>query len=134
MKLNFFYFFALIIISSFNVSCNNDDDKSNECIEYEVGYVTSVNSPPTGTVNETINLEVSFGVFNGCGFFEKFIEIENENIKTIELEVKYEGCVCTQEATIRTVNYEFITQVPGNYELRFKSNETDYITVNLLIE
>lgn len=134
MKLNFFYFFAIIIIASLNISCNNNDDKNNECEEYDVGYVTYVNSPTTGTVNETINLEVSFGVFNGCGVFEKFIEIENRNIRTIEVEAKYESCVCTQDAVIRTVNYEFITQISGNYELRFKSNETDYITVNLLIE
>jgi hypothetical protein len=37
----------------------------------DIGYVTSVNSPTTGTVNETIKIEVNFRV-NGCGGFEKF--------------------------------------------------------------
>ena len=55
-------------------------------------------------------------------------------MKIIEINARYEGCICTQDAPIRTVNYEFITQIPGNYELRFKSNDTDFITVNLLIE
>jgi hypothetical protein len=52
----------------------------------------------------------------------------------IEVMAKYEGCICTQDAPIRTVNYEFLTKIPGDYELRFKSSEIDFITINLLIE
>jgi|TARA_B110001469_G_scaffold19_1_gene38 hypothetical protein len=133
MKLKVLNFLVLILISSFIISCDNDDDKNNECIEYEIGYVTSLNAPNTGTVNETINIEVNFRVFDGCGGFGKFIETENGNIRTIEVEAKYEGCICTQDAPIRTTNYEFTAINAGEYELSFKSSPTEFITVNLTI-
>ena len=135
MKLKALFFFVLIFISSLLISCDNDNDndKINECIEYEIGYITSIDAPTTGSVNENINIEVNFGVFNGCGRFEKFIETENGNVRTIEVEAKYEGCICTQDAPIRTTNYEFTASNAGEYELNFKSSPTEFITVNLTI-
>ena len=88
MKLKDLNFIFLIFISSLIISCENDNDENNECIEYEIGYVASVNAPSSGNVNETINIEVNFGVFNGCGGFGKFIETENGNVRTIEVEAK----------------------------------------------
>jgi hypothetical protein len=70
--------------------------------------VTSVNSPSTGSVSETINIEVSFQVFNGCGGFGKFIETQFNNTKNIEVEAIYQGCICTDDMPIRTTNYKFI--------------------------
>lgn len=133
MKLNILNFFVLMFISSLIISCDKDDDKNIECIEYKLGYVTSVNAPPTGNTNETINIELNFSVFNGCGGFRKFIETENGNVRTIEVEAKYEGCICTQDTPIRTTNYEFTTSNAGEYELNFKSSPTEFITVNLTI-
>lgn len=54
-------------------SCSKEEQENN-CIENKTAYVTSINSPSTGIVNENINIEVSFGVNNGCGNFGKFIE------------------------------------------------------------
>jgi hypothetical protein len=122
-----------IILFGIIMSCTDNDDKEDECITNKTEYITSVNSPNTGIVNETVNIEVSFGVFNGCGGFGKFIETQNGNNKTIEIEAKYEGCICTQDAPIRTVNYEFIANSTGDYELNFKSSPTEFITVNLTI-
>ncbi|MFT5963455.1 MAG: hypothetical protein ACI9L6_000157 [Flavobacterium sp.] len=132
MKLKFFYLTTLIIISSLTISCESDD-QNKECIEYDIGYVTSVNSPTTGTVNETIKIEVNFRVINGCGGFEKFIETQSGNSKTIEVEAKYEGCVCTQALEIRRVNYDFKTAKSGDYQLNFKSSPTEFITANITI-
>ena len=115
------------------MSCNDDNKEEDECITNKIEYVTSVNSPNTGTINDTVNIEVNFGVFNGCGGFGKFIESENGNIRNIKVEAKYEGCICTQDAPIRTVNYEFKTANSGNYELKFKSSPTEFIIVNLTI-
>ncbi|MEX1000697.1 MAG: hypothetical protein WDZ35_01135 [Crocinitomicaceae bacterium] len=133
MKLKKLHLLLLIIVSGIIISCDKDAENDKECIEYENAYVTSVNSPDTGIVGETINIEVNFGVFNGCGRFGKFIETENGNTRTIEVEAKYEGCFCTQYAPIRSVNYKFITNSAGNYELRFKSSPTEFISVNLTI-
>jgi hypothetical protein len=112
-------------------SCSKEED--NNCIENRIAYVTSINSPSTGNINESINIDVSFGVNNGCGNFGKFVETQSANIKTIEVEAKYEGCVCTMDAPTRKTNYVFKTQISGNYILKFKSSPTEYITVNLAI-
>ncbi len=122
-----------IVIFGIVMSCNDDNNEEDECIINKIEYVTSINSPNTGTINDTVNIEVNFRVFNGCGRFGKFIESENGNIRNIEVEAKYEGCICTQDVPIRTVNYEFKTTNSGNYELKFKSSPTEFITVNLTI-
>ena len=121
------------IIFGLSISCNENDDKENDCISYKTEYVTSVNSSTTGMTNEIINIEVNFQVFNGCGRFGKFIEIVNGNTRVIEVEAKYVGCICTQETPIRTANYEFIASNAGEYELNFKSSPTEFITVKLTI-
>lgn len=122
-----------IVIFGIVVSCNDDNDEKNECITNNIEYVTSINSPNTGTINETVNIEVNFKVSDGCGGFGKFIESENGNIRNIEVEAKYEGCICTQAFESKTVNYEFKSTNSGNYELKFKSSPTEFITVNLTI-
>lgn len=120
---------SLLLIVIF--SCSKEQD--NNCVENRIAYVTSLNSPSIGTVNENINIEVSFGVNNGCGNFGKFIEIQSGNTKTIEVEARYEGCVCTMDAPTRKTNYVFKTQNSGNYVLKFKSSSTEFITTNLTI-
>lgn len=123
------------ILSSCNLDqgCDLDQEKEGECISNKIEYVTSVNSPSTGSVNETITIEVSFQVFNGCGGFGKFIENQNNTTKNIEIEAKYQGCICTQDLPIRTTNYKFIPTRTGNYKLNFRSSPTEFITVNLAI-
>ena len=124
----------LTIIGNIIFNCDDNDERSNnECTKYEIGYVTSVNAPTTGNINEIINIEVNFRVFNGCGGFGKFIETENGNIRTIEVVAKYKGCICTQDAPIRTTNYEFTASNEGEYELNFKSSPTEFMTVNMTI-
>jgi hypothetical protein len=113
-------------------SCSKEEEEI-KCIENRIAYVTSINSPSTGKVNENITIVVSFGVNNGCGNFGKFIENESGNTKTIEVEARYEGCVCTMDAPTRKINYVFRTQNSGNYILKFKSSATEFIFANLTI-
>lgn len=122
-----------IVLFGLLISCNNDDDKENECMLSKTEYVTSINSPTTGMVNETINIEVNFNVFNGCGGFGKFIETQNGNSRVIEVEANYVGCICTQIVILNTVNYEFTASNAGDYELKFKSSPTEFIIANLSI-
>lgn len=121
----------LSILLLWIMSCSKEQDSN--CIENKIAYVTLINSPSTGSVNQNINIEVSFGVNNGCGNFGKFIETQNGNTKTIEVEARYEGCVCTQDAPTRKTNYVFKTQNSANYILKFKSSATEFITASLTI-
>jgi hypothetical protein len=60
-------------------------------------------------------------------------ETESGNSKTIEVEAKYEGCVCTLNIPIRKVNYDFTASKSGDYQLNFKSSPTEFITANITI-
>lgn len=127
------YLNYILISFTLLVSCNNEGN-NDDCIEYETAYVTSVNSPVSGSVNETINIDLNFNVKNGCGNFHNFIETDDGNTKTIEIIAKYEGCPCIQAIIPKTVIYEFEAQNAGTYTLKFKSNETDFIEAILTIE
>ncbi len=117
-----------------SMSCDQDDDSEEDlCITDQIAYVTSVESPDTGNVNDSITIEVKFSVANGCGDLGQFIETGTGNTRIIEVEARYQGCICTQEAPIRTANYMFTASTAGNYELKFKSSPTEFITVDLVI-
>ena len=111
------------------ISCNQDDNEN--CLDYETAYVTPANTSPSDVINQNITIEVLFGVINGCGGFNNFIDIDNGNNKIIEVETKYEGFICTQAAEIISMYYIFNTQTTGDYE--FKSSETEFIIVNVTI-
>jgi hypothetical protein len=68
------YIIALSILLTIIISCS--EDVKTECVENKLAYVTSVNSPSNGVINEITNIEVGFGVNNGCGKFGEFIETE----------------------------------------------------------
>lgn len=127
MKAKLFLFSLILTL----ISCSDDD--SEECIGYSRENVKEVNAPDSGKVNEPVEIEVKFAVYNGCGQFEKFIESGSEKSKVIEVQAKYEGCVCTQNIPIITSVYKFTPSTLGEYKLKFKSGETDYITVNITV-
>lgn len=125
MRLNKIFIVGLFI---FFISCNKDN-----CIESKRAFIVETTTPKTGNVGENINIEIRFGVNNGCGQFGKFIETDNGNIKTIEVEALYEGCACTMDAPIRITNYIFHTSQSGTYYLKFKSSSSGFITDTLII-
>lgn len=127
MKTKALLFFLLVSL----ISCSDDD--SEECIGYRPENVKDVNAPYSGKVNEPLEIEVKFSVYNGCGNFEKFIESGREQSRVIEVQAKYEGCICTQDIPTIIAGYKFTPSTPGDYELKFKSGETDYITVNIAV-
>lgn len=113
------------------LSCSDDDQK--KCIGFRPEFITDVRAPSTGIINQTVEIEVDFVVYNGCGKFNKFFESGNDYSKTIGVEAKYEGCICTQNIPTITAIYELTPNTPGEYELNFKSGESDFITVNISI-
>ncbi|MDC9721210.1 MAG: hypothetical protein PSN34_00370 [Urechidicola sp.] len=125
--------FILILSFLFLILISCSEKENEECIDNSIALITSVNAPSVGVVNEIINIEVKFQVRNGCGKFGRFIETGNINVKTIEVEAEYIGCFCTHDLPTRHVNYEFIPTSVGNYELIFKSSETNSIVINISI-
>ena len=122
------------MILTLSLSCTENDKREEECFSSESAYATSINSPTTGTINETINIEVIFAVGgSSCYRSAEFIENSIENSRSIEIEVKYEGCICTSDISYETITYQFTASSVGDYELNFKSSPTEFITTNLTI-
>jgi len=122
-------FLSMCLFFWLSFSCSDEGKDNDECISAEVAYVTSVKSPSEGEVNKIVDIEIEFPVYSGCGGFGQFLETKYENLINIEVEARYEGCVCTTNIPLITVNYDFITDKAGQYELNFKSSETEFITV-----
>ncbi len=123
----------LTFISLVFISCK-ESETEDMCTNTEIGGFISVSGQTTGQINQTINLEVKFQVGNGCGQFNRFIETDFvNNEKTIEVESIYKGCVCTEDAPVRTVNYEFTPTESGVYKLNFKKNIGGFITHQITI-
>jgi len=119
------------------ISCNKDDD--GQCVKYTETSFVDVNAPTTivGAINENIIIEVEVAVVDSCSEFSKFIESVSSNKITIGVQVKNNTCIdiaCTASTETRTVDYTFTAQTTGNYILKFKSSETEFITVNITIE
>ena len=127
-----YYIIILLALISF-VSCDKDDASNNDCVEQETAYVTSVNAPSTGSLNENIEIEVNFDLKNSCGSFKDFFESIEGNSRTVEVNSIYEGCICLQVIKSETITYAFKVSSPGDYELKFKSGEDEFIIVVITI-
>ena len=117
----------LLIFLLVFVSCNSED--SDECTENRTAYITAIDAPDSTQINEPVLV----GVYNGCGQFGKFIESIDENVRTIAVEARYSGCMCTQDAPIRTIQYEFVTSETGLYTLKFKSGLESFIEWDIAV-
>jgi hypothetical protein len=53
-------------------TCKKEDKDKNKCISYSKSPVTAVTGANTGSINEDINLTISFTCFTGCGQFSRF--------------------------------------------------------------
>lgn len=139
-KIKAAHLLILTLITINTTSCSSADDLQSPY--YEKVYAISVEAPSEGSVGETIEIAVEFRVMNGCGEFRRFVENGNGLTRTIEIEAKYEGLICTQDLPIRQTTYEFTPNSPGEYVFSFKagpdlrfgeSGPDKFITVMVLV-
>lgn len=125
--------FILILSTVFFVACSGDDEP--ECIDYEeLATVTNIEAPETATVNQAIDVTVTFQVKNSCGEFARFEEVVSGTTRTIEVEAIYDGCACAQVITSRTVTYTFTPETTGQHLLRFRTAPNDFIEATITVE
>lgn len=105
-----------------------------ECLSYENEPITAVVGPSIAAVGETVTFEVDFSMRNGCGSFERLVENVTGFTRMIAVQAKYEGCICHQAITERTVIYEFIPEAAGEYELHFRIAGGNFITKEVVVE
>jgi hypothetical protein len=122
---------AFVLFSFLFTGCVKSEE--NVC-DYQVkAYPSSVTGATTATVNQEIDLTVSFGVVNSCGNFGAFTESTVGNITTVDVSIKYTGCTCNQTPVMRTTVYKFKRAVAGTYTLKFYQTDTTFITYTITV-
>ena len=122
--------FVLFMAAGF-IACDKDDDVPS--IITKKSLVTNVTGATTGNVNQEIALEVTFGVDNKCGAFNKLLKETTDKTTTIEVEAKYVGSNCGTTASTKKITYKFKATSAGTYIIKFKKSNTEYITHTIVI-
>lgn len=115
------------------ISCKKNKENSN-CLFFTNAAVTNIAGPNTAFVNQEIVLTISFQCTNGCGQFGSFEENSVGNNINVTVKAKYEGCVCTQDFPIRTIQYKFKKSQSGSFELRFLQNNNSYLSHTIVVQ
>ena len=123
------FVFSIILLTS----CikKKEEDK---CLSFDKAPVTKIEGATTASVNQEINLTVSFTCFNGCGQFGNLEETITGNTTTIVVNAKYTGCICTQDVPTRTTIYKFKKTQAGTYELKFLQTENNYLMHTITVQ
>ncbi len=123
------FVFSIILLTS----CNKKKEED-KCISTIKAPVTRIEGPTTASVNQEINLTISFICFNGCGQFGNVEETIAGNTTTIKVNAKYTGCICTQDVPTRVTSYKFKKGQAGTYELKFLQTENTYLTHTIIVQ
>ena len=123
------FVFSIILLTS----CikKKEEDK---CLSYAKAPVTKIEGATTASVNQELNLTISFICFNGCGQFGNVEETISGNTTTIVVNAKYAGCICTQDVPTRTTLYKFKKSQAGTYELKFFLTENNYLPHIIIVQ
>lgn len=105
-----------------------------ECLTYRQAPTISVEGPSTGRVDEAVPLTVSFGAINGCGQFSRFIETGSGTTRTVHVQARYAGCICTQVAPTLQTTYTFKAAQPGVYEIKFWKADNSFLTHTITVQ
>ena len=125
-----FLIFSIIVL----ISCSKTKHDDNNCVNYSNSAVEKVVGPNTGLVNQDINLVVSYGLSSGCGQFDHFESIVDENTTTVNVVGKYNGCVCTAIYQVAEAPYVFRTATAGTYFLKFLKNDNTVLVDTIIVQ
>ncbi len=103
------------------------------CVSLTPAFVISATVPATGIINNVIQIPIKFSVNNGCGGFGNITETNILNTKTLTINAKYSGSVCTQVmGEIQTI-YNFIPTTIGNQIIKIAQPDGSFLTYNVNI-
>ena len=109
--------------------------KSEEAVcDYQVkAYPSNVSGATTASVNQEIDLTITFAVTNSCGTFGTFTESTVGNTTTVDVAARYTGCTCNQAPVLRTTVYKFKRAAAGTYTLQFYQTQTTFLTYTIIV-
>ncbi|MBC7642772.1 MAG: hypothetical protein H7174_10625 [Flavobacterium sp.] len=90
--------------------------------------------PATGNVNQVIPITLNFTVFNGCGCFGNITETNVGNTKTLTVNAKYEGCICTLPVYDVNTTYTFTGTTIGIHTIKFAQPDGSFLSYTINIQ
>lgn len=103
------------------------------CISYNHAFVVSTIVPTTAIVNIPIQIPITFSINNGCGSFGNITETNIANAKTLTVNAKYTGCVCTQVMGEVQTTYNFTPTTTGNQIIKIAQPDGTFMNYNIIV-
>jgi hypothetical protein len=101
------------------------------CTNYNHAFVINATVPTTAIVNIPIQIPITFSINNGCGGFGNIVETNFGNIKTLTVNAKYVGCVCTQVMGEITTSYNFTPTTTGIQIIKIAQPDGTFLNYNI---
>ncbi|MCB9222857.1 MAG: hypothetical protein R2780_10960 [Crocinitomicaceae bacterium] len=114
---------AVLLAGAF-YSCKNHGNKP--CSEERETAAIIGEFPDSIKADETYTLKVKYVIENSCGSFNRFEVSQMEDVFTVKLISKYEGCSCNLEFAEGSVDFDISIDFPGIYEYKFWQAEGEY--------
>lgn len=127
--------FVVLFLATALISCSNDDDEPRPNPVVRVASVTAIDGPATGKVDQELSYDITFVADNACAEFSKFNETVIDDVKGLQVEVKYPSEVCTlQVPNPKKTVYKFKSSIKGTFEFKFKKSDKEFVTKKVVIE
>lgn len=123
-------FFGIVLTSC--SSDSNTPDTSNEI--YKSAFATNVSGPATGKVNQELSFEIAYTVENGCGEFNKLVDVEFRKEAGYQIEVKYPKTCALPQTEVRRYIYKTSWPAAGTYYVRVAKSDDEYVTAQVVIK
>ena len=120
------------VLSLVETGCTGNSTEN--CSSIQQAFISKVDGSKTGNINQDIPFTVYFGINNGCGKYGSITETVSGNTRTVSVNAKYEGCVCTAMASVISTIYTFKTSQSGIYYLKFSQGNNSFIIDTLTIQ
>ncbi len=96
--------------------------------------ILKVEGPTTGSINQTISLDVTYPTSSGCDMVTEFLSDRHRNSFLIKAFGYTTDGFCTQAAVPMVIEYEFSSSEAGTFELKFIKKDNTTINHSITIE
>lgn len=103
------------------------------CTTFNHAMVLSATVPINGIVNNPIQIQITFSINNGCGGFGNIIQTNVGNTKTLTVNAKYSGCICTQVMGEIPTTFNFTPTTTGIQIIKIAQPDGSFLTYNINI-
>lgn len=108
-----------------------DNGNPDPCINFSHATVLTTTVPTTGIVNNVVEIPLTFLVNNGCGGFGNIIQTNVGNTKTLSINAKYSGCICTLAMNAIKTTFNFIPTIVGLQIIKIAQPDGSFLTYNI---